>query len=149
MFQNIDLFIAGVQLDLEQALQQAAPVDKGRLRNSIKVKINKNGSLSIHMVKYGPMLDRGTGLYGPLGAAYEIKPKTKKALKWSRNGQGPRGGKIKESVFAKKVMHPGIRPTAWIRNVFYHVLPTIIKRNTKRYLGPGVELEVTFNDNNN
>lgn len=52
-------------------------------------------------VDYAPHVEYGTGLWGPKGAKYPIEPKKPGGfLKFMVNGQ---------EVFAKRVMHPGIR----------------------------------------
>lgn len=51
--------------------------------------------------EYAPHVESGTGLYGPKGAKYEIRPRTPGGyLRWV----DPRTGR---EVFAKRVMHPG------------------------------------------
>lgn len=63
----------------------------GNLRRSIRMKIKFlaedriYGRLSVgagNTAFYAYFLEAGTGVYGPRGKAYEIKPKLKKALKW-------------------------------------------------------------------
>ena len=54
-------------------------------------------------VEYAPHLEWGTGKWGPKHAPYEIRPKKPGGwLHW----QTPEG----QDVFAKLVMHPGIKP---------------------------------------
>jgi hypothetical protein len=77
--------------------------------------------------KVGLFLHEGTGLYGPNKAPYEIKPKNGKALHFEIAGsvQGNEAGK---GVFAKRVMHPGIKPDPFISRAV-HKTKAIFKRN--------------------
>jgi len=72
-------------------------------------------------------IDLGTGLYGPSGQRYPIRPKTAKMLRFrpfylsrtkpiARAHVGP-GIAIGKPVFAKEVMHPGIKPRHFSREV--------------------------------
>jgi hypothetical protein len=56
-------------------------------------------------VKYGEYIHEGTGLYGPKRKKYLIKPKNRKMLQFLK------GGVFK---YARKVLHPGIRPDPFI-----------------------------------
>ncbi len=112
--------------DIEDALQKAlpdiarrmqnelvltAPVDTGRLKNSIKVKVTGNG-IVIWMVDYGLYVEFGT-------PPHLIKPKNKKALKFKKGKKG-------KAIFAKEVKHPGTRPNPFIRNAIQNKLQNII-----------------------
>jgi hypothetical protein len=58
-------------------------------------------------VKHSLFIERGTGLYGPKRAKYPIVPRRKKYLSWTVGGSfGVSGTRF----FAKKVMHPGVKP---------------------------------------
>ena len=103
----------GIAIDLRDALQDAAPVDKGRLKGSIKVKPSADGVI-ITMVDYAKDVEFGTN-------PHIIKPVKKKALKWK--------GKDGKPVFSKKVMHPGTRPNPFIRTTFHLHLGRIIRKN--------------------
>lgn len=52
-------------------------------------------------VKHALFVERGTGLYGPKHAKYPIVPRRKNWLSWAKGGA---------RYFAKRVMHPGIKP---------------------------------------
>lgn len=85
--------------------QRYAPVDSGRLRSSIA--IQKRGE-----DPRGPYIDVGTRVkyanYVEYGTtAHEIKPKTKKALKFK--------GSTGELVIRKRVYHPGTKPQPFLR----------------------------------
>lgn len=123
---TLESFKAGVANDLRNALVQVAPVDKGRLKASIKVEV-VGGKIVITMVDYAIYVEYGT-------EPHIIRPKTKKALKFKVNTV---------DVFAKQVRHPGTDPNPFIRNTFYHKLPRIIEENAKKHL-PGVSIKLRF-----
>lgn len=58
-------------------------------------------------VPYAAAQDQGSGLYGPKGAKYLIRAKRARALKFTSGGQ---------VLFRKSVMHPGVKPTHFLRN---------------------------------
>lgn len=105
---------------LQNELALAAPVDTGRLRNSIKVK-EVEGGLVIWMVDYGKYVEFGT-------PPHVIEPSSKKALKFEVGRIERLSGrkKTKDIVFAKKVKHPGTRPNPFIRNTMMQKLRKII-----------------------
>jgi len=94
---------------IQNELIMVAPVDTGRLRNSIKV-IPSSEGITIWMADYGMFVEFGT-------PPHVIKPKSKQALKFKS------GNKV---VFAKKVQHPGSRPNPFIRNTIQNKLRNII-----------------------
>lgn len=96
---------------MQNELTLIAPVDTGRLKNSIKVKVGGEG-IVIWMVEYGKYIEFGT-------PPHIIKPKDKQALKFKVK----RGGK---NIFAKEVKHPGTRPNPFIRNTIQNKLQNII-----------------------
>ncbi len=105
---------------IQNELTLAAPVDAGRLRNSIKVKAEGN-SLVIWMVGYGKFVEFGT-------PPHVITPENKKALKFEvgriERLKGKKKGK--KEVIVKKVKHPGTRPNPFIRNILQNKLKKII-----------------------
>jgi len=115
-------FVQLLAMNLRNELVQVAPVDTGRLKTSIKVVPQGNNVIMISMVDYALYVEFGT-------APHIIKPKNAKALHWKQNAVGPRGGKIKEDVFAKIVHHPGTKPQPFIRNTLRHKLGSIIGRS--------------------
>lgn len=66
----------------------------------------------------------GTGLWGPKRAKYPIKPKRKRALRWAVGGA---------FVFAKGVMHPGIKGDPWLTRAA-RAAPAIFQRHVERLL---------------
>ncbi len=68
-------------------------------------------------VGYAQVVESGSGLYGPKHAKYEIVPKYKKALAWggARRLSGSLKSGSKATMFAKKVMHPGVKPRPYLR----------------------------------
>jgi len=95
---------------LRNVLVKTCPVDTGLLRNSIIVTESPKG-LIITMNEYGKYVEFGSN-------PYVIVPNKKKALKFKSKG---------DVVFSKKVYHPGIRPTYFIRNAIKYKLPEIIE----------------------
>ena len=115
----LDKALFDIARRMQNELILVAPVDKGRLRNSIKVKPYGKG-LIIWMVDYGKFVEFGT-------PPHIITPKEKKALAWGKKS----GGK-KEFVF-KKVRHPGTRPNPFIRNTIQNKLQNIIIEELIRF----------------
>lgn len=62
-------------------------------------------------VPYARAIHEGSGLYGPKGARYPIVPRFRKALRWVSDQ-----GTWSKFEFARKVMHPGVRPDPFIEN---------------------------------
>lgn len=100
---------------LENELVLASPVDKGFLRNSIRVKATSRG-VKISMKEYGKWVEFGT-------PPHVINPKNKKALKF----KGKDG-----AVIVKRVMHPGTRPNPFIRNTIQLKIKEIIIRELSK-----------------
>lgn len=120
-------FKAGIANDIRNELVRTAPVDEGRLKNSIKVEFINN-ELTVYMVDYALFVEFGT-------KPHIIRPVNKKSLKF----KGRDGG----DVFAKQVNHPGTQPQPFIRNMFYHKLPRIVQRNALLHLS-GADVEVSY-----
>lgn len=102
-----------IALELSNELRLEAPVDTGRLRNSIKVFI-EGQTLKIFMVDYAMFVEFGT-------LPHTISPNAKKALAF-------------DGVVVKKVNHPGTRPNNFIRRTLRRKLPGIISKNIERVL---------------
>lgn len=69
-------------------------------------------------------IHEGTGLYGPKKQAYEIKPVDAKALAWETPASGgDLSGGAGELIFAKRVMHPGIKPDPFLQKAIIKVEP--------------------------
>ena len=115
---NVDRFISlfeqYLSLLLEGALSRECPVDKGGLRNSIKVYV-ENGKLKISMFDYGIYVEYGT-------LPHIIKPTNAKALHWKSGGK---------DVFAKQVMHPGTKANPFIRRTFFSKIGTLVRDAAK------------------
>lgn len=97
--------------DLVNELVLACPVDTGRLKNSISFNVKDEDTIEISMASYGEAVEFGT-------LPHIIRPKSKKALKFKSGG---------ETVFAKKVNHPGTQPQPFIRRTLQLKLPRILK----------------------
>ena len=100
---------------LRNELFFAFPVKGTNLKNSINVEPTENG-LVISMLEYGKYVEFGSN-------PHVIEPKDKKALKFEVGG---------ETVIVKKVWHPGVRPTYFVRNTILNKLPGIIQREMSR-----------------
>jgi len=85
--------------EIEKEAKLHCPVDTGRLRASIQTIETSNGVYVGSPIKYAPHVEYRT-------KAHIIKPRTKQALHWKKNG---------EDVFAKKVEHPGTEPQPFLR----------------------------------
>lgn len=85
-------------LRVERLAKQNAPVDSGRLQNSITTKVVERGGTKYVVVgtnvEYARHVEFGTD-------PYIIEPDEAEALNWTDPETG-------EEVFAKKVEHPGI-----------------------------------------
>jgi len=115
--QAVERAIPRIAIRIQNELVIAAPVDTGRLRNSIRV-TSEGNVITISIVDYAYFVEFGT-------PPHIIKPKDKKALKFKAgNGQ----------VFAKVVKHPGTRPNPFIRNTIRNKLGIIIQEEiTKQF----------------
>lgn len=87
----------------------------GNLVRRIKVKVVRTARgarriRSTDSAKYAAAQDSGSGLYGPKRAHYLIRPRKKKALRFSAGGQ---------MVFTNYVAHPGVRPTRFLYSANY------------------------------
>lgn len=99
--------VLNVAKQAEGDMRQHAPwKDRtAHARQALHTGVKRSGDKIVmslaHGTVYGSYLETGTGLHGPKKQAYEIKPSSKKALRWA----GPAG-----PVYARKVKHPGIKP---------------------------------------
>lgn len=126
---GLHLLAQSIGTDLEsEAKRTASWTDRtGNTRRNIHGGADKapNGSVIYlaHGAQVGLYLEVGTGIYGPKGKPFEIRPKNKKALRFTVGNQ---------VYFAKRVNHPGIKPQPVIE-------PTVdanmskIKRNVRHY----------------
>lgn len=113
--EQIEKALPGIARRMQNELMIAAPVDTGRLKNSIKVNSTGDG-LIISMVDYGKFVEFGT-------PPHVISPTEKEALKFKIG---------KEELIRKKVKHPGTRPNPFIRNTIQNKLKQIIIEEISR-----------------
>lgn len=102
----------------------------GKLFASVTKRRTQSGWFVGHNVQVAPharWVHWGTGLFGPRGQKYEIKPKNKKALRW------PSGGKF---IFARGVKHPGIKGDPWMTRATANA-PSIFARHVEAILRKG------------
>ena len=72
---------------LEREVKERTPHRTGHLARTIHAEVIEKGMPLIkgivgHQAKYGDLVEKGTGIYGPRGQAFEIRPREKKALFW-------------------------------------------------------------------
>jgi len=84
----------------------------GKLVAKTKVKVLRTGKgrlivKSTNSAAYAAAQDGGSGLYGPKRAKYVIRTKNGKALAFTSGGK---------TIFARSVMHPGVKPTRFLYN---------------------------------
>ena len=105
---------------VQASAQAFAPVRTGRLRDSISVTFTSITSATIGPgVPYGVYQEFGTASQGEFGGApYVIKPRYANRLVFKVDGKW---------VSAKQVVHPGVKPQAYMR------------KGLKEALGPAVE----------
>lgn len=102
-----------------------APVDTGRLRNSINYRITGNQLIVGPDVPYAPYQEFGTGTRGEFrGNMYTIRPKNGRYLRF----KGSNGN----WVTAKVVYHPGIPPHPFMRPASEHVIGSIVDKLAER-----------------
>ncbi len=122
---------------LRNELFFAFPVKGTDLKNSINVVPTERG-LRISMMEYGRYVEFGSN-------PHVIRAKNKKVLavpikNWSGESPNKYGsGKLpmlskdgKFVLLGKKVKHPGVRPTWFIRNTILNKLPGIIAKELSR-----------------
>jgi hypothetical protein len=96
----------------------------GQLERSIEGKLESSepliGSVSAggDGAGYARAIHDGSGLWGPKRERYPIVPVHRKALRWV-------GGN--RFMFAKKVMHPGVKPDPFLTNAVSTEIPNIQK----------------------
>jgi hypothetical protein len=124
-----------MQMLLSQSEREAellAPRRTGNLRRSIGSKVISDTKGQLYArAKYAEAHERGSGLYGPHHAKYEIKPKVKRALAFASQGMvterfgdsailktrltgSMTAGSMREFgnaalVVVRSVMHPGVK----------------------------------------
>ena len=137
------LLVGSYALRIEREAKKRAPVAKNILRSSIHTDISRRGQQTRAKVgtdvHYAPYLEYGTGLYGPERRAYEIKPKTKKALAFtaragtqlatgralyrSATGRMVLNRRRGAKTVVRKVIHPGIHPQPFLHPPFDRLVP--------------------------
>lgn len=94
---------------IQKDAQTRAPIKSGALRNSISIRYPDDYSAIIGPdVDYGVYQEFGTGARGEFpGTPYEIRPKRANGVLVFRMGN--------RTVYARKVINPGVRPKAYMR----------------------------------
>lgn len=121
--------LASTVVEVEEIVENQAARHNGTgaLVRSIYKKRIHNGWEIGHDPRVAPhavFVHWGTGLWGPKRAKYPIKPKRKRALRWAVGGA---------FVFAKGVMHPGIKGDPWLTRAA-RAAPAIFQRHVERLL---------------
>jgi len=117
--------IPNIARRMQNELTLAAPVNQGRLKNSIRVIPSEEGII-ISMVEEGKFIEFGT-------PPHIIKAKEGKVLHWHKTKgrtqhTHPHSESMeKDAFFAKEVKHPGSRPNPFIRNTIQNKLGQIIQ----------------------
>lgn len=115
---NIEREIGSAMFDaIEQTyfreLIKNTPKATGNTSTGWKIKLLSDGTISITNKKWGDIvtyLEEGTGIYGPKKQAYVIKPKKSGGtLAFNIGGK---------KIFAKFVIHPGIKARHFVRDTF-------------------------------
>lgn len=139
----VDEGLTDAALEVEAGAKRRVPTKTARLSRSIHLYGRRVGPTRVIVagnsrVRYAVPVHEGSGLYGPRGAKYPIRPKRKKILYFPTQAAltaraGPRAilrlrksGKVSSRtmrrygnlpyVFARKVMHPGVRPRPFLRD---------------------------------
>lgn len=103
------------------AIQETAVLNAPRVTGVYQRNIKYDGAYTVTAnAEYSADIEYGTG-------AHEIKPVNKKALAFQKNG---------ETVFAKKVNHPGTKPNPVMRKAARTVqkeIPQIFKNLQNKY----------------
>lgn len=89
--------------DAREALQAAAPVQTGALRESLDVHVERRAEGTFVLVAESPLIQAATTNYG-------ARPHTITARGRALSFYWPRAGKV---VFARTVHHPGNVGTGW------------------------------------
>lgn len=139
----IDASLEAVGILVQGQVTELVPIDTGRLKGSITYAtstakseprtpatsadaVKHDGSENTVLVgtnvEYAPYVEFGTGIYGPKGAPYEIKPKDAKALYW-KGAAHP----------VKRVVHPGSPAKPFLRRGLELTKPDIPKVFKKTY----------------
>ncbi len=88
-------------------ITEAAPKKTGDLARSVRMEVGDGPSLAIFTAqKYAPAQEFGSGIHGERGEKYQIRPVTRRALRWAAAGSGGEGW-----TFRASVMHPGVPAT--------------------------------------
>jgi len=137
------LLVGSYGLRIEREAKKLAPVADNILKPSIHTDISRRGQQTRAKVgtdvQHGPYVEFGTGLYGPERRAYEIKPKTKKALAFtaragtqlatgralfrSKTGRLVLSRKRGAKTIVRSVIHPGIHPQPYLHPPFDRLMP--------------------------
>ncbi len=106
---------------IENLASEYAPVDTGRLKNSIFLYPVREGETQYIVadgVEYGAWVEFGT-------SPHIIKPKTKKSLAWKDKGSD-------RTIFAKRVRHPGTMAHPFFRPALKEVRDFWIRYYTEK-----------------
>ena len=93
-----------VAMDIWGNIGREAPRNHGRLASSFQIKKLKDTEWWIYSpVQYARYVQEGTGIHGPEGRPYVIRPVNRRALYWP-GAYHP----------VKMVVHPGMRPNPYV-----------------------------------
>ena len=133
--ESIPFILEGIAYDLVEELKKMCPVDKGSLKNSIKL-VKFGGGYHITSLKYAWYVEYGT-------PPHIIRPKNKKSLAFEfTKGVGGRKARLEagirkgnaNEIIVREVKHPGTSPQPFIRPILNTKLKEIILNNFTRHL---------------
>lgn len=113
-------FMRGLQIETVKRAKIKVPRKTGHLGRSIRPgTVDPRGAWVHAKTPYARAVEFGSGLYGPAHRKYPIVPKRGKLLAWPANAGGRRlSGRARSNagpmVFARKVMHPGVKPRPFL-----------------------------------
>lgn len=112
--------LRGLQIETVRRAKIKVPRKTGHLGRSIRPGSVDRGGAWVHArTPYAKAVEFGSGLYGPRRRKYEIKPKRGGFLAWPANAGGRRlSGRARTNagpmVYARRVMHPGVKPRPFL-----------------------------------
>lgn|SRR5512147_168462 len=125
-----DAAIEGIGANAEHVAKVSSPHQTYQMRGGWKHRSWRSGGAAVgslyNMVPHALYQEEGTGLWGPKRAKYPIVPRRKRMLSWV--------GKDGVRRFARKVMHPGVKPRYIGYAAIYGRTPPFVGEDHRRNL---------------